>query len=249
MPSPTDGVPGPSTYASNVAPVAAPAPATAPSTKPGPNPRSRMTLLNKKHSQPLPIALPSLPRGPTTASTPSYGTSILSSFVPSFLAQTASRGIELPTCVGTFDPPTRSVWVTDQRSKEILFNSGFFGKGSLSRSEPSWRQRRVDLLKGGECECGVARTAQLYPSLARRLLPCFFAPADSVYVVVEILVGPALMRSTGAVTGLLCGRTSERPGGREVLEQQRFIVSVDVPADLAISSHGRADPRETPDRA
>jgi len=34
---------------------------------------------------------------------------------------------------------------------DILFRRGFFGKGTLSRSEPSWRERRVDLVKGGSC--------------------------------------------------------------------------------------------------
>lgn len=32
----------------------------------------------------------------------------------------------------------------------LAFQKGFFGKGSLSRSEPSWRARRVGLLKGGD---------------------------------------------------------------------------------------------------
>lgn len=35
---------------------------------------------------------------------------------------------------------------------EILFRRGFFGKGTLSRSEPTWRARRIDMIKGGECE-------------------------------------------------------------------------------------------------
>lgn len=38
---------------------------------------------------------------------------------------------------------------------DLAFQKGFFGKGSLSRSEPSWRARRVGLLKGGD--------SKLYP--------------------------------------------------------------------------------------
>ncbi|KAL1746820.1 hypothetical protein HDZ31DRAFT_33382 [Schizophyllum fasciatum] len=49
-----------------------------------------------------------------------------------------------PRCEGVFDPATRSVWVTDMRSVLILWQRGFFGKGHLSRSEPSWLARQVN---------------------------------------------------------------------------------------------------------
>jgi hypothetical protein len=240
MSSPTDGSAGPSTYASNVVPAPVPAPVAAPSTKPGPNPRSRMALLNKKHSQPLPITLPSLPKGssaspPSSSSTysTSSSTSILSSFVPSFLARTASRGIELPTCIGTYDAPTRSVWVTDSRSKEILFNSGFFGKGTLSRSEPSWRQRRVDFLKGGECECAVHLDSQDCTKLRQgaccailhrgngsihRFLPvCIWCRRDPRGVCFE------------AADGVQCVDEGGQADVRDMLQRQRLNVSSSHP--------------------
>lgn len=40
-----------------------------------------------------------------------------------------------------FDQATSSVQVTDERSINALWQMGFFGKGSLSRSEPSWLAR------------------------------------------------------------------------------------------------------------
>ena len=46
-----------------------------------------------------------------------------------------------PQCSGTFDAATRSVWITDERDVRILWTRGFWGKGNLSRSEPSWRVR------------------------------------------------------------------------------------------------------------
>ena len=49
-----------------------------------------------------------------------------------------------PHCEGVFDPATKSVWVTDMRSVLILWQRGFFGKGHLSRSEPSWLARQVN---------------------------------------------------------------------------------------------------------
>lgn len=56
-----------------------------------------------------------------------------------------------PRCEGTFDPTTRSVWVTNRRDSMILWRRGFFGKGNLSRSEPSWlaRQSNVRVGPGG----------------------------------------------------------------------------------------------------
>lgn len=43
--------------------------------------------------------------------------------------------------IGYFSPETRSVHVTDPRHARALWEMGFFGKGTLSRSEPSWLQR------------------------------------------------------------------------------------------------------------
>lgn len=40
-----------------------------------------------------------------------------------------------------FSPGTCSVHVTDETAIRALWESGFFGKGSLSRSEPSWLER------------------------------------------------------------------------------------------------------------
>ena len=40
-----------------------------------------------------------------------------------------------------FSPETRSVHVTDEKAIRVLWERGFFGKGSLSRSEPSWLDR------------------------------------------------------------------------------------------------------------
>jgi tRNA-splicing endonuclease subunit Sen2 len=42
---------------------------------------------------------------------------------------------------GWFSSETRSVHVTDQRTIRALWEQGFYGKGNLSRSEPSWLDR------------------------------------------------------------------------------------------------------------
>ncbi|WVQ71078.1 tRNA-intron endonuclease [Cryptococcus sp. DSM 104548] len=109
--------------------------ATAASQKTVP-PRARHAANNRKYGTPLPILFPQ---------PPSASTSVLSSYLPSFATKP-----ELLQAVGDYDPITQSVWVTDPKGMDILFQKGFFGKGTLSRSEPSWRERRVALLKGGD---------------------------------------------------------------------------------------------------
>ncbi|KAI0955099.1 hypothetical protein AcW1_006783 [Taiwanofungus camphoratus] len=52
-----------------------------------------------------------------------------------------------PHCVGIFDAETRSVWVENSRDSMILWRRGFFGKGDLSRSEPSWHIRQINARK------------------------------------------------------------------------------------------------------
>src|SRR5208282_2491248 len=42
---------------------------------------------------------------------------------------------------GWFSEETRSVHVTDPKAIRALWEQGFYGKGSLSRSEPSWLDR------------------------------------------------------------------------------------------------------------
>lgn len=49
---------------------------------------------------------------------------------------------ESPECEAFFDPVTRSVWVINPNDAMILWRRGFFGKGNLSRSEPTWLARQ-----------------------------------------------------------------------------------------------------------
>ncbi|KZP01803.1 hypothetical protein CALVIDRAFT_594482 [Calocera viscosa TUFC12733] len=105
-------------------------PATTAPTKPKrrPNPN------NVIYGNPLPILIETPPRTPYTLG---------------FLPFHRSKIIN-PECSGIYDPLTRSVWVTGKRDVRVLWERGFFGKGSLSRSEPSWLTRRVQQLNGGE---------------------------------------------------------------------------------------------------
>jgi tRNA-splicing endonuclease subunit Sen2 len=106
-----------------------------------PNPRARQQANNAKYGSPLPILLPN-----STTGQKGKSKSIFSAYTAVFTTE-----VGVPKCTGIYDPVTRSVWVMDRGDVDILFRRGFFGKGTLSRSEPSWRERRVELVKGGSC--------------------------------------------------------------------------------------------------
>ncbi|CAK5267534.1 unnamed protein product, partial [Mycena citricolor] len=57
--------------------------------------------------------------------------------------------LETPLCRGVFDEATRSVWVLEKEYTMLLWRRGFFGKGDLSRSEPSWLSRQVNNRRTG----------------------------------------------------------------------------------------------------
>ncbi|KAH6641232.1 hypothetical protein F5144DRAFT_125773 [Chaetomium tenue] len=45
--------------------------------------------------------------------------------------------------IGVWNPETRSVHILDESSIRALWEQGFYGKGSLSRSEPNWLKREL----------------------------------------------------------------------------------------------------------
>ncbi|GMK60116.1 hypothetical protein CspeluHIS016_0903330 [Cutaneotrichosporon spelunceum] len=107
-----------------------------------------------KYGTPLPILLPSSPLHPDTTSRVGHIVDPTTLKEPgSFLAGLSCLNVRnkvvVPAIVGDLDADTGSVWV-DGDGMEVLFNRGFFGKGTLSRSDPSWRKRRVELVRGGD---------------------------------------------------------------------------------------------------
>lgn len=116
--------PGPSTSAS-------PSPSPSPAQK-GP-PRQNMHQLYK---QPAPLKIfpfPSLTSNPIS----------LLHLAFTWLSQVMSPPPAEPSVVHTayWDHDTRTITVTDEKSMMDLWQQGFFGKGSLSRSEPNWLKR------------------------------------------------------------------------------------------------------------
>lgn len=82
---------------------------------------------------------------PLIPAKPSYLSTLLSSFP--FLQ------LSPPQIQAIYDEMTRTVWVQQDDDMVLLWRRGFFGKGTLSRSEPSWKRRvenKIAELEGRE---------------------------------------------------------------------------------------------------
>lgn len=95
--------------------------------------RGRKKEINQIYAYPLPILF-SPPEPPGTVA--NVG-----------LFHSWKTKMENPQCQGIFHHDTSSVWVVNETDTMILWRRGFFGKGSLSRSEPSWLTRRIHELQ------------------------------------------------------------------------------------------------------
>jgi tRNA-splicing endonuclease subunit Sen2 len=105
-----------------------------PATPRKPNPRQQ---LNKLYALPAPLRtfpLPTfVPHNPLS----------LFHILYTWLSQTVSpQSSHFDTLYqGRWSPETRTIHVTDTRSIRGLWEHGFYGKGSLSRSEPNWLEK------------------------------------------------------------------------------------------------------------
>ncbi|KAK3047817.1 tRNA splicing endonuclease subunit sen2 [Extremus antarcticus] len=89
------------------------------------------------HAKPLPVDIHPLPAFHPT--NPISLLRIAYTWISHILYQPTSHPGE--PYIGYFSPETRSVHVTDPKHVRALWEMGFFGKGTLSRSEPSWLER------------------------------------------------------------------------------------------------------------
>lgn len=108
------------------------------------------------HSKPLPLSTHPLP-----AFQPANPLSLLRLcyiYLSHLLSPPCSHA---PTpYLGAFSPETRSIHVTDPSHVRALWEMGFFGKGSLSRSEPSWLEREKARLKAERMGGGAVGSAE-----------------------------------------------------------------------------------------
>lgn len=117
----------------------------------GPNPRpARPPRPNYRHIHRFPLPLNVHPVPPLIPHNPLSLISIALSYL-TFLCSPPHQQVY----TAYFDSATSSVHVTDEAAIKALWQMGFFGKGNLSRSEPSWLERekkRRGLLGGPTSE-------------------------------------------------------------------------------------------------
>jgi tRNA-splicing endonuclease subunit Sen2 len=103
----------------------------------GKNKQARPQKPNYRHIHrfPLPVAVHPLP--PLIPHNPLSVISVLLSYLTTYLVSPPEKEIYS----AYFDASTSSIQVTDPKTMRALWEMGFFGKGSLSRSEPSWLER------------------------------------------------------------------------------------------------------------
>lgn len=106
---------------------------------------------NQIHAQPLPIVinpLPTLiPHNPLSVLQVAYA------YISQLVAPPSSH--PTPRICGYYSSHTNSIHITNPSSVQLLWSRGFFGKGSLSRSEPTWLDRekkRLGLLANDTSE-------------------------------------------------------------------------------------------------
>lgn len=100
-----------------------------------PNTRPRRPNYNHIHRNLLPVEVHPLP-----VLIPHNPLSLIA-IILSYLTQVLSPPSRA-TCNGYFSSATSSIHVTDRQTIRRLWEMGFFGRGSLSRSEPTWLENR-----------------------------------------------------------------------------------------------------------
>ncbi|KAF9586308.1 tRNA splicing endonuclease subunit sen2, partial [Lunasporangiospora selenospora] len=84
----------------------------------------------------------------------------VSRFVRTYTVHSDSASPQLGLIEVEFHPEGESVWVKGQKDMMILFQQGFFGKGTLSRSEATWKQRTSENTQDTSLE-GVTRQRRI----------------------------------------------------------------------------------------
>ena len=91
---------------------------------------------NYKHIHRFPLPLTVHPLPPLIPHNPLSVVSIVLSYLTYYISPPQHE-----VFTAYFDSSTSSVHVTDPRTMRALWEMGFFGKGTLSRSEPTWLER------------------------------------------------------------------------------------------------------------
>jgi hypothetical protein len=95
----------------------------------GPRKKRTKRALERKHNRPLPIIL--------TSESTTWSQSLLTT-----IQWLVGYNVDsTPQITGEYVRSSSSVRISDEKFIQEIFCKGFFGKGNLSRSEPTWAQR------------------------------------------------------------------------------------------------------------
>ncbi|THU91491.1 hypothetical protein K435DRAFT_673986 [Dendrothele bispora CBS 962.96] len=181
---------------------------------------------NRIYANPLPIIF--------SDSSPSRVRSILG------LVGLSLTQVITPHCEGYFDPHTRSVWTCERNDSMLLWRRGFFGKGDLSRSEPTWLARRLNDRKARQGKYLTSEEIREKRRAERRqfkldraaAIAAVAAEAEAIFeaegrVVVPALSGPEIPSgATWRPAPVLDGPTLTTES-REMLEDQEPLEDVE----------------------
>lgn len=95
----------------------------------GPKKKRAKKALERKHKEPLPVSLQSL--------TLSWSQHLVNALYMLIGYQPTVYRVYK----GEYSEEGSCVWIRDVTDIQEIFCKGFFGKGNLSRSEPTWSQR------------------------------------------------------------------------------------------------------------
>lgn len=154
--------------------------------------RARPPKPNYKHIHRFPLPLDVHPLPPLIPHNPLSLISVVLSYLTYFISPPHQE-----TYAAYFDSATSSVHVTDHKAIQALWEMGFFGKGTLSRSQPSWleREKKRRGLLGGQTNEELTRQRRT----ERRELKLERARMEKV-AIEKRLKAEAAARESGATT-------------------------------------------------
>ncbi|KAL2117962.1 hypothetical protein VTJ04DRAFT_7622 [Mycothermus thermophilus] len=147
---------------------------------------------------------------------------------------------------GVWDPETRSVHIKEEPSIRALWEQGFYGKGSLSRSEPNWLKR--ELARRGSSEgktVSEARTEQRREERRQAKWERAKAELEAIErqrrLEAEAQAAAAAAAATAASSSLSSSSSEAVPNGveRELVEPEALdgaAVSVAITSDVEAQS-------------
>ncbi|KAF7115138.1 hypothetical protein CNMCM5793_001372 [Aspergillus hiratsukae] len=154
--------------------------------------RSRPPKPNYKHIHRFPLPLDVHPLPPLIPHNPLSLISVVLSYLTYFISPPHQE-----IYAAYFDSATSSVHVTDENAIQALWEMGFFGKGTLSRSQPSWleREKKRRGLLGGQTNEELTRQRRT----ERRELKLERARMEKV-AIEQRLKAEAAARDSGSTT-------------------------------------------------